>query len=517
MTEQQQTLEQQYAEQQRMYLDLTRRMAQDSDLGVVLPLLIEAIGRASRADSVRLLLSTSPTQWRVIGKGLETDAVIAVDEALLAMVAEQGEVMIARDTNAPPGFLPDELSLVAALPLVAHNTRYGVLWIGFSEARPLTDSERLFWATLAGQAAIALANARSVARLRRRYAWLSAVLDHTPDPVLVVDRDLHVQLMNPVAQQLFEVTEQAIIGQALDTVQELAGLVALFEERSSPEETSAPLEYALNGERTFAVSLSEVITEDDEQSGWVLLMQEITRYKRLHDNMSEFLSTVSHDMRTPLTYMKGYLDMLGMVGELNLKQDEFVGKIAGGFAQMSDMVEKILKAGRLDPVTGTYQLEREACDMVDMFHKVIDGLDEPAREKGIVLTYTVGEGVPVLNVDPSLIVSAFTNLAENAVKYTPEGGHIDVTLDVEEGELVFRVTDDGYGISLENQQKLFKRNSRIHRPEWKRVKGSGLGLFIVKNVAQRHGGDTWVESVEGEGSTFFFSLPLDGPNLVGGA
>jgi signal transduction histidine kinase len=114
------------------------------------------------------------------------------------------------------------------------------------------------------------------------------------------------------------------------------------------------------------------------------------------------------------------------------------------------------------------------------------------------------------------VTSAFTNLVENAVKYTPEGGHIQVDLDVNGGELVFRVTDDGYGISPENQAKLFSRNVRVHRREWKQVKGSGLGLFIVKNVAQRHGGDAWVESTEGEGSTFYMTIPLNGVNLVGG-
>jgi signal transduction histidine kinase len=121
-----------------------------------------------------------------------------------------------------------------------------------------------------------------------------------------------------------------------------------------------------------------------------------------------------------------------------------------------------------------------------------------------------------LNIDKTMLASAFTNLIENAVKYTPEGGHIVVEVGINDNDLLFQVTDDGYGISEENQKKLFERNVRVHRKEWKRVKGSGLGLFIVKNVAQRHGGDAWVESTEGEGSTFYLSIPLDGPNLVGG-
>jgi signal transduction histidine kinase len=214
--------------------------------------------------------------------------------------------------------------------------------------------------------------------------------------------------------------------------------------------------------------------------------------------------------------MKGFLDMMGMVGELNEKQTEFVGKISGGIMQMSDMVEKILEAGKLDPVTGTYKLSREGCDVVEIVQKMMNNLSEPAARKQLEMRYNIAEGIPIVNVDKAMVTSAFTNLAENAIKYTPEGGHIQVGLDVDDDELVFRVSDDGYGISPENQAKLFSRNVRVHRREWKQVKGSGLGLFIVKNVAQRHGGDAWVESAEGEGSTFYMTIPLNGANVVGG-
>jgi two-component system sensor histidine kinase VicK len=296
---------------------------------------------------------------------------------------------------------------------------------------------------------------------------------------------------------------------------EPAGLVDLLRAHDNPEGQTV-LEFTAESGRVYSPSISEVHTERGEMTGWVLVLRDITHFKRLHDNMSDFLSTVSHDMRSPLTYMKGFLDMLGMVGELNEKQAEFVGKISGGVIQMSDMVEKILEAGKLDPVTGTYKLSREACDVVEVMQKMMTNLAEPSARKRLEMSWTIAEGIPILNVDKAMVTSAFTNLVENAVKYTPEGGHVWVDLGVNGGELIFRVTDDGYGISPENQAKLFSRNVRVHRREWKQVKGSGLGLFIVKNVAQRHGGDAWVESVEGEGSTFYMTIPLEGTNLLGG-
>jgi signal transduction histidine kinase len=276
----------------------------------------------------------------------------------------------------------------------------------------------------------------------------------------------------------------------------------------------APREYAAENGRTYSPSVSDVRTENGEMTGWVLVLRDISHFKRLNDNMSEFLSTVSHDMRSPLTFMKGYLDMLGMVGELNDRQREFVDKIAVGVVQMSDMVEKILEAGKLDPMTGTYELSRESCDVVEIVNKVVNGLIEPAQKKDLDFTYAIADDVPVLNVDRAMLSSAFTNLVENAIKYTPEGGHVWVDVFVQASELVFRVRDNGFGIGKDDQEKLFERNVRVRRKEWKRIKGSGLGLFIVRNVAQRHGGDAWVDSVEGEGSTFYLAIPLDGPNLV---
>lgn len=335
----------------------------------------------------------------------------------------------------------------------------------------------------------------------------------------MVDTKHRLKLANPAAKALFPALNDDVLGLPLEGIAQVDALIPLMQPGESQDDADidgddGPLEYTTDDGRTVTVSMSEVAIMRDGERGWVLVLQDVTRFKRLHDNMSDFLATVSHDMRSPLTFMRGYLDMLDMVGPLNERQSEYTNKIATGFDQMSDMVDKILKAGRLDPVTGTYRLEREPCDVIDMVDEVVNNLASPANAKQLVLRRTVGDGIPILNLDRGLVVSAFMNLAENAVKYTPEGGTIEIALYIEDNDLMFRVTDDGYGISAEDQQKLFRRNVRIHRKEWRRVKGSGLGLFIVKNVAQRHGGDTWVDSMEGKGSTFYFSIPLDGPNLL---
>ncbi len=510
---------QQYAEQQQLLLEITQQIADGASAGDVLPHIVEGIARVFSARCVRLVVATSDARSHAFGAGPLAEHGATLDERLLYLVAEHGAFEVAPGGDAPfdVSFVPPEFVSLVVLPLETRDALHGALWLAFGFRRVLGEAEHKLLAILAGQAAIAIANARSFAVARQRHEWLAAVLAHTPDPVLVVDRELRLQLANPAAQAIFPALDRDAIDQPLDAIADVRDLAVLFDADEVPHaDGETPPEFMLGDERIYIPSISEVITDDDAPAGWVLVLQDVTRFKRLHDNMSDFLSTVSHDMRTPLTFMKGYLDMLGMIGTLNDKQSAFVDKIRTGFLQIADMVEKILKAGRLDPVTGTYRLEREPCDLVAVLDEVYSNLKGPAQEKDQELRLSASDDIPVLNVDRDLIASALMNLAENAVKYTPEGGHITLELSLQDGSVVFRVADDGLGISEADQHKLFRRNVRIHRKEWKRVKGSGLGLFIVKNVAQRHGGDAWVESAEGEGSTFYFSIPLAGLNLVGG-
>lgn len=344
-------------------------------------------------------------------------------------------------------------------------------------------------------------------------AVLAALLGTTPDPIIILDRDQRVRLLNPPAEALLETTCDVAVGRpAREVVPDNALHDLLRVDESSQEAASAQI--AGGDGFVYSPRVVAIRGEDGALEGWALVLRDITRFEQLNRNMADFLSTVSHDMRSPLTFIKGYLDMLGLIGPLTERQEAFIEKITGGVMQMADMIEKILDAGRLDPHTGRYELSREPADIGELAQRAMQALAEPARKKGLALSAAIADDLPILNVDSARLASAFSNLIENAVKYTPEGGAVQVSLEIEQDNLVFRVQDNGYGIAAADQARLFQRNVRLHRQEWKQVKGSGLGLFIVKNVAQRHGGDAWVESVEGQGSTFALAIPLNGPNLL---
>lgn len=241
------------------------------------------------------------------------------------------------------------------------------------------------------------------------------------------------------------------------------------------------------------------------------------RHLRHNRNQNEFMRIVSHDMRSPLTSMHGFGSMLEsqMVGEMNEKQAHFVDKIMSGINQLAMQVDNMQDAGRYDPETGFYEMERVPTDLIEVAHQIVGNYLLPAEKQDLLLHFISDDMVPIVNVDQTMIERSIVNLVDNAMKYTPNGGRIEISVRHIEDEIVIGVRDNGLGISEENVKKLFNRHFRIHRREHKRIKGSGLGLFIVRSVALKHGGDAWVESVDGEGSVFYIRLPLSGANLIG--
>ena len=241
----------------------------------------------------------------------------------------------------------------------------------------------------------------------------------------------------------------------------------------------------------------------------------VARHEKLGRNQSEFMRIVSHDLRSPLTSIQGFASMLeaGSVGELNSQQEHFVEKILSGISQMTSLVENFQDAGRYDPETGFYEMQRKPCDVGEIIRKIVSNHIVPAEKQELHLKTHIEDDLPIIFADSNMLERAIINLVDNAIKYTPNGREIIVHALRNGDNIHIAVKDNGLGISPENQKLLFERHVRIPRTEHKRVKGSGLGLFIVRSVARRHGGEAWVESEEGNGSTFFIKVPIGEVNM----
>jgi len=344
--------------------------------------------------------------------------------------------------------------------------------------------------------------AAEVARQR-----LEAILASTLDPVLVTDLENRLILTNPAARRALGIVSGSAEGLLNEHVISQPALRGLFQELESGPKSA---EVAMPDGKVYFVTASSLVM-DGRPFERVCVMRDVTHFKELDALKSDFVSTVSHDLRSPLTLMRGYATMLEMVGALNEQQQRYVAKINLGVESMSRMVTNLLDLGRIDAGVG---LMVEKTNLMDILKAVMEPLQLNADQKNIELLQEAASDLPeAIEVDRALLQQALYNLVENAIKYTPENGSVALRVRNRPPGLLFEVQDTGIGIPPADLQRLFEKFFRGSQREARLQHGSGLGLAIVRSIAERHGGRVWVESVMGQGSTFFLSIPLSPPDV----
>ncbi|MBL7161307.1 MAG: GAF domain-containing protein [Anaerolineales bacterium] len=441
------------------------------------------------------------------GVGNDADNFAYFDDQLLALMKDQekGRVVLANPARTPllsfgPG--APRLGSLVAVALYHERTYYGVLWAAYDQPHSFTDEEVQFITTLGSQAALATANARLFMTAEFERERLAAILASTPDPVLVTDQRDCLLLVNAEAWGALGLGIETSIGKPVDEVISQIELVDLL--RLS-DEAPELVEVKLPGERFFMATAS-TITVDGQNIGRVCVLKDVTQFKELDALKSEFVATVSHDLRSPLTLMRGYATMLEMVGELNEQQSEYVRKIVVGVESISRLVNNLLDLGRIEAGVG---LQLEMLPVRDVVEWVVESFQLQAQQKKITLSADVPANMPpLIEADPALLQQALHNLVENAVKYTPEGGKVWVRVKPRQSTMLFVVEDTGIGISPVDQPYLFEKFYRGTDRKAKKERGTGLGLAIVKSIIERHGGNMGLDSQLGEGSTFYIEIPL---------
>jgi PAS domain S-box-containing protein len=342
--------------------------------------------------------------------------------------------------------------------------------------------------------------------VERERGRLKAILDSTTDAILVTDSRGHLILANPAAEHTFGFRASEAVARPLAQVIVNESLEQLFTKPVQGQEAVIE-EVPLSDGRTLYASAATITDGDGRAIGRVAVMRDITALKELDAMKDEFVATVSHDLRSPLTFMRGYVTMIPTAGDLSEKQQEFVDKILRGVDQMSELIDDLLDIGRIEAGVG---IEMALCEVGILVRMVMVELSGRAEAKNLRLRLELPPTLPPITGDEALIKRAVANLVDNAIKYTPEGS---VTVRVRERDsyLVVSVSDTGIGIAPPDQLRLFEKFYRIKRRDTIRIKGTGLGLAIVKSIAERHNGKVWVESKLGEGSTFHLALPIEQP------
>ena len=336
-----------------------------------------------------------------------------LDEQIISLTRNQDQIIMPNITrprlfNFSPGVRRPELMI--ALALRHENTYYGALWVAYDKSHPFTEEESRFLSTLASQAALAAANARLFQTAEVGRQRLAAILASTPDPVLVTDQQDRLILANPAALQVLGLPAETDEELPLSKVIPHQELLDLLHEDGVDNQS---VEITLPSGDIYLATASSVLA-DGQKVGRVCLLRNITHLKELDTMKSEFVSTVSHDLRNPLTLMRGYATMLEMVGELNEQQTGYVRKIVGSVEDMSRLVNSLLDLGRIE---SGVDLQLELLSVQELIERVTGQLQMQANQKHIELvTQIAPQIIPLVEADPALLQQALQNLIDNAIK-----------------------------------------------------------------------------------------------------
>ena len=468
------------------------------------------------ASSARIVLDadvlpeglSGGTEITSIGQGEDTEAFAYLDSQILELARNRSPVMLSNPARMPLLDLDEDDPVPGAILIVAlqhEQGYYGAIWLAYLEPHNFIDSEVRFIVTLAGQAALAATNSSLFGKAEIGRKRLAAILASTPDPILVLDHQDKLLLTNPVAAELLGIEHDFGIGESIKGITDQQELIELLD--GAPGGRTSK-EVKLKDGRVFLATASPVIS-GDHQLGRVCVLRDISQLREMDELKSDFVATVSHDLRSPLTLMRGYATMLEMVGELNDQQQNYVHKIITGVESMSHLVQNLLDLGRIEAEVG---LKLDMISAPDIVSEVADSFKIRASQKKLKIHVSPpNQTIPFISADKALLQQALRNLVDNAINFNQQGGNVWIRYKMEEGKIIFEVQDNGIGISPVDQQRLFEKFYRVESREKDKQGGTGLGLAIVKSIAERHGGDAWIQSELGTGSTFSLAIPIRQP------
>lgn len=327
---------------------------------------------------------------------------------------------------------------------------------------------------------------------------LATVLDQITDGVLIADATGLIQFANPAAGRLFQFGDP--LHHSITEVVRNHQLVEAWRRcqqtrQMQSESVEVPTRHQY---------LQLVVIPDRHSSGSLLLAQDLTRIRRLETVRRDFVSNLSHELRTPLASLKALAETLqeGALEDPPAAR-RFVDQIQIEVDALTQMASELLELSKIE--SGRFSLDRSPATPADLLHSALQRMQVQAERANINLRVECADNLPKVEVDSQRLEQVLINLIHNAVKFTRPGGDVILCAESLPGEVRFAVRDSGTGIPAEEVSRIFERFYRVDKSRTGR--GTGLGLSIAKHIVEAHQGKIWAESIEGQGSTFFFSIP----------
>ncbi|OIJ21886.1 cell wall metabolism sensor histidine kinase WalK [Anaerobacillus alkalidiazotrophicus] len=345
------------------------------------------------------------------------------------------------------------------------------------------------------------ANATTEAEKRK----LSSVLSHMTDGVIASDKEGSIILMNKQAENLLNVSQEEVLGKSI------VELLRVFDDRTIDDLYRNPgsllLDFSENDkEYLLEANFSVIQKEDGSYNGIITVIHDVTEEEKIEQERREFVANVSHELRTPLTSMKSYLEALedGALHDPTIAP-KFLNVAQTETERMIRLVNDLLQLSKMD--SKDYRLYLDTIDMTKLLNSVIDRYELVSDNDKIYFHRDIPNHTTFATVDRDKVIQVLDNILSNAIKYSPEGGEITISLKENEKELSISVNDEGVGIPAENLPQVFDRFYRVDKARSRKLGGTGLGLAIAKQIVSAHGGSISINSEWNIGTRITLTLP----------
>jgi len=504
----------------------------------VLDRIAVAAQELTSADTVALHLYDSATDrflpGATTGTPLPGDGIAGIrSQGMTRRALQQRQPVFVGDTHTEPdtniGLVTGGIRSLVCVPVIGHNQVLGILNTYSHRPHKFSDADVHLISALANQAAAAIQNARLFQAVAEGRDKMHAILNSSSEGVLMFDLAGRMAIANPTLEKLLGIPRVTLEGRLLTELlntpvldiatqlgyspPDLMMLLDQIEQGQPPTDASQVYQLTQPSTRFVERSGTPVLDATGGLVGWMITLRDVTEERELQQMRDDLTKMIVHDLRSPLSAIFSGLELLGdMLPESGYRGPllDAVSASQHSCVKLLDLVNSLLDISKME--AGQMQMSLKPTDLARLAVRTVDWLSPLAQAQGVMVTSHVEGNWQVL-AEEEKIGRVLTNLVDNALKFTPAGGQVTILTERapgEEGFIRCAVRDTGPGIPPEYRERIFDRFVQMQGSHAGRRRGTGLGLTFCRLVVEAHGGRIWVESEEGQGSTFYFTLPLSG-------